>query len=77
MLDTRNWWPGPPALVLPRSIEAFAWNERKAHVALTRGQVEQAPGWDEREVLDREDERRIHAHYGASPYWEEAATVPA
>ena len=73
VVDTRNWLPGKQVLLLPESVASIDWHHRQVHVDLPRARIEQAPRWEPRQPLTEADERRIHAHYGLSPYWERQA----
>jgi hypothetical protein len=78
VVDTRNWWPGKRVLLLPGSVSAFDWHLRQVLVGVQRDVIKEAPEWERERPLTREDERRIHAHYGIAPYWTEPALeVPA
>jgi hypothetical protein len=68
-VDPRNWWPGKKVLVLPRSVKRFDWQHREVQVGLSRERIRQAPAWNGSLALSREDELKVHTHYGLLPYW--------
>ena len=69
IVDTSNWWVGHQMLVAPQWIEGVRWAEGTVSVKLTRQQVKDAPPFESTGALTREDEARLHAHYGRSGYW--------
>jgi len=69
VVDTRNWWPGKRVLVSPRWIEQIRWNDRTAHVTVTRQAVKDSPEFDPDKLVDRPYEERLHRHYKKTSYW--------
>lgn len=69
IVDTSNWWLGHQMLVAPQWIESVSWGDRTVSVKLTRQAVKDAPVFDPTGTLTREDETRLHEHYGRSGYW--------
>jgi hypothetical protein len=69
IVDTSNWWVGHEMLVAPQWIEGVSWAEDTVSVKLTRQAVKDAPAFDPTGPLTREDEARLHEHYGRSGYW--------
>ena len=71
VVNTSNWWGGHQMLVAPEWIESVTWANRTVSVKLTRQAVKDAPAFEPTGTLTREDEARLHAHYGRSGYWME------
>lgn len=69
VVDTSNWWGGHRMLVAPQWIEGVSWADRTVSVKLTRQAVKDAPAFERGGTLTRDDEARLHAHYGRSGYW--------
>jgi len=69
IVDTSNWWVGHQMLVAPQWIEGVSWADGTVSVKLTRQEVKDAPVFEHTGTLTREDEARLHAHYGRSGYW--------
>lgn len=69
VVDTRNWWPGKRVLVSPHWIENIRWNDRTAHVGITRKAVEGSPEFDPDKLVDRPYEERLYRHYQKPAYW--------
>jgi hypothetical protein len=69
IVDTRNWWPGKLVLVAPEWGKEIRWEDRTLSVHLARGQIKSAPAFDPDRPLARDDEARLHAHYGLTGYW--------
>ena len=72
VVDTRNWLPGKRVLLLPGSVEHFDWQRREVRVGLSRDAIRRAPPLKPGTPLSRDDESRIHAYFGVSPYWSES-----
>lgn len=69
VVDTRNWLPGRKVLVAPLWIASVSWEEEKVFVDLTREQIEDSPGYDPSEPVNREYEERLYDFYGRPRYW--------
>jgi len=69
IVDTSNWWVGHQMLVAPQWTEGVSWEEETVSVKLTRQEVKDAPVFEPTGTLTREDEARLHEHYGRSGYW--------
>ncbi|MEO5732931.1 MAG: PRC-barrel domain-containing protein [Rubrivivax sp.] len=76
VVDTSNWWIGHQTLVAPQWIEAVSWADRTVSVGLTRQAIKDAPVYDPSQSFARDNELRLHRHYGRDGYWE-PAEVPA
>jgi hypothetical protein len=73
VVDTSNWWLGHQVLVAPPWIERVSWSESKVFVKMTRQAIKDAPPYAPAAPLDREQEARLHEHYGRAGYWAEDA----
>ncbi|HEY8065302.1 MAG TPA: PRC-barrel domain-containing protein [Methylosinus sp.] len=69
-------------MCLRKGHHAVPWNalrydldKRRYATTVTEHMLEDAPEYDEASWDDRAWETRIHAHYGAEPYWEGAAAA--
>jgi hypothetical protein len=49
------------------------WAECTVSVGLARQAVKNAPRYEATALLDREQEARIHTHYGRNGYWSHEA----
>jgi hypothetical protein len=69
VVDTSNWWMGHQILIAPQWIEAVSWSDRTVAVSMTRQAIKDAPVYESQTTLSREDENRLHKHYGHVGYW--------
>jgi uncharacterized protein YrrD len=69
VVNTSNWWLGHEVLIAPEWIDHIFWEESKVVVALTRQAVKDAPPYDSKNPLHREQEKVLHAYYGHTGYW--------
>jgi uncharacterized protein YrrD len=67
VVDTGNWLPGRQVLLSPASISAIA--QGSVRVALSRKQVEEAPGVEEHKPVSRLYEESHALYYGYPYYW--------
>nr|WP_298723335.1 PRC-barrel domain-containing protein [uncultured Steroidobacter sp.] len=65
VVDTRNWLPGRHVLISTDWIERVSWENRKAHVVLTRDEVRNSPEYDAAAFTQAEEEA-LHRYYGQS-----------
>ena len=70
VVDPKNWWPGAHVAISVEWITRVSWSESAVHVSVDRDAVRGAPTYDDAGELDREQEIRLHAHYGRPAYWE-------
>jgi uncharacterized protein YrrD len=63
IVDTRNWLPGRHVLISTDWIERVSWENRKAHVVLTRDEVRNSPEYDASSFTPAEEEA-LHRYYG-------------
>jgi hypothetical protein len=73
IVNTSNWWLGHEVIIAPQWIDEVNWAECTVSVGLTRQAVKDAPRFEVAAPLDREQEARIHTHYGRSGYWSSEA----
>jgi hypothetical protein len=69
LIDTRNWWPGPPVLVGVEWASEIDWNTRTLAVDMDAERVKACPPYDSSSPITREYEADLHKHYGRSGYW--------
>jgi hypothetical protein len=69
VVDTGRWLPGRKVLLSPASVDTKASTEEEIKVALTREQVEHAPGIDADKPVSRQYEEAHARYYGYSEYW--------
>jgi hypothetical protein len=69
IVDTGKWLPGRKVLVAPRWVRSVDWAGRRFEVDLTRQAIEDSPPYDPSRPPTREEEIRLHAHYGRPGYW--------
>jgi len=74
IVNTSNWWLGHNVLIAPQWIDQIDWAECTVSVGLTRESIKHSPPYDPTTPLEREQEARIHAHYGRTGYWPREAT---
>lgn len=56
-------------LIAAAEFRSPVWEEQRVQVELNREQVLHAPPVGADQPLSRQDEERLHAHYGWTPYW--------
>jgi hypothetical protein len=69
IVNTSNWWLGHSVLIAPEWIDDVFWAESKLMVDLTRQSVKDAPEYDPKVPITREQEELLHAYYGHDGYW--------
>ncbi len=69
VIDTRNWWPGKRVLVAPEWVTNVDWHRSSVQVDLARDIIRAAPEYNPTQLITREYESRLYAHYGHEPYW--------
>jgi hypothetical protein len=73
IVNTSNWWLGHQVIIAPEWIDDVNWAECTVSVGLARQAVKNAPRYEATALLDREQEARIHTHYGRNGYWSHEA----
>jgi hypothetical protein len=69
LIDTRNWWPGPPVLVAPDWVNHFDWLDRKLSMDVTAEQIKNCPPYDPASPPTREYETVLYRYYERTEYW--------
>ena len=69
VVDTGNWWPSKKILVSVGWVKSLNWNESSVHVDLTRAAIKLAPAFEEKDLLTRDYEEKLHHHYNREGYW--------
>jgi PRC-barrel domain protein len=69
VVDTGGWLPGRKVLLSPASVDTKASSEDEIKVALTRQQVEHAPGAEADKPVSRQYEEAHARYYGYPEYW--------
>jgi uncharacterized protein YrrD len=69
IVNTGNWWLGHQVLIAPEWIEGVSWKDRKVSVSLTRDAVRGSPPYAPGTRVGRDEDARIHDHYGRPGYW--------
>jgi hypothetical protein len=73
IVNTSNWWLGHQVIIAPQWIDDVNWAECTVTVGQARQAVKSSPPYDPTALLDREQEARVHAHYGRNGYWHHEA----
>lgn len=77
VVDTGGILPGKRVLIAPEWVKDIVEGEREVTVEISASIVRASPEYDPDEPFEREDERRLYAHYGKPGYWEHApASMP-
>lgn len=63
-------------LIAPEWANRISWDERKVYLDLSRQQIKNSPAWNGTDIINREYEARLHAHYGHPAYWHEGGDLP-
>jgi hypothetical protein len=69
LIDTRNWWPGPPVLVAPDWVSHFDWAKRQLTMDVPAERIKQCPPYDPSAPLSRDYEVVLYRHYERTEYW--------
>ena len=69
LIDTRNWWPGPPVLVAPDWVNHFDWVDKKLTMDVSADRIKSCPPYDPASPLTREYETELYRHYQQTEYW--------
>lgn len=73
VVDTGRWLPGKQVLLAPAAIGSVDPADEALVTTLTRQQVEDSPGIESERPVSRQEELRLHQHYGWDPYWTSTA----
>ncbi|HEX6981095.1 MAG TPA: PRC-barrel domain-containing protein [Alphaproteobacteria bacterium] len=69
VVDTGGWLSGRKVLIAPAALDRPDLLNREFPVTLTKAQVAGSPDIATDKPVSRQQEERLHAHYGWSPYW--------
>lgn len=69
VVDTGHWLPGRQVLLAPSALGELDEAAGVLTTALSRQQVKDSPGIDSDRPVSRQEESRLHQHYGWEPYW--------
>lgn len=69
VVDTGGWLSGRHVLVSPHAVTGIDHEARRVGVALTRRQVEEAPGTETDRPVSRQYETQAYDYYGYPYYW--------
>ena len=69
VVDTSGWLAGRRVLVSPWALRAVNTEDETIAVNLTRAQVENSPGVDTQQPIDRRYEAEYSRYYGYPYYW--------
>lgn len=69
IVDTSNWWLGHEVLIAPPWIQSVNWSATSLAVSMTCEAIKSAPVYNPGVAMSREDEHRLHVHYGHAGYW--------
>jgi hypothetical protein len=69
VVDTGGWLSGREVLVSPHAIERVDRARRRIHVALTRQQIQDAPGIETDQPVSRRHEMSYYDYYGFPYDW--------
>lgn len=69
VVNTSNWWAGKKVLVSPQWIERISWGERRVFVNVPRASIQLSPEYNDKSLLSRDYETRLHGHYQRKAYW--------
>lgn len=69
VVDTGDWLPGRKVLISPLAAGSPDWKARAFPVRITRDLVERSPSIALDKPVSRQQEERLHEHFGWQPYW--------
>lgn len=64
VMDTRKWFKGKKILIPPEQVTKVSWNEHAVHVDVPRGELEEAPAYEEDAPVDDRVESRVRGYFG-------------
>lgn len=68
-VDTGGWLTGRKVLISPISITSIDWDNKTIRAALTRSQIQNAPGLETHKPISRQHEEALYSYYGYPYYW--------
>jgi len=69
VIDTGGWLTGRAVLVSPHAIEGLDRAQRRIQVALSRKQIQNAPGIETDQPVSQQHEAAYYDYYGFPYYW--------
>lgn len=69
VVDTGGWLSGRHVLISPHAVKGIDPEQRRVGVALTRQQVQDAPGTETDRPVSRQYEAQAYDYYGYPYYW--------
>jgi hypothetical protein len=69
LIDTRNWWPGPPVLVGAEWASEIDWATRTLGIDMDAERIKACPPYDPGSPITRQYEKDLYRHYGRPGYW--------
>jgi uncharacterized protein YrrD len=63
VIDTRNWLPGRKALLAPKWINRFVWEDAKVYVDLPQKLIRTGPAYDPEAPMTSDYENALLLHY--------------
>jgi hypothetical protein len=70
LIDTRNWWPGPPVVMGAGWVSALNLEDRTLGIDADADHIKACPIYDPAGPITREYEAALHSHYKQPGYWE-------
>jgi hypothetical protein len=69
LIDTKNWWPGPPVLVGSSWVDFIDSRDKMLVMDTPAEQIKSSPPYDPNAPLSRGYEADLHRHYRRTEYW--------
>lgn len=73
LVDTRNWWPGPPVLVGSNWVDHIDAGDKRLSIDTPADRIKSCPPYDPSLPLSRGYEADLHRHYERTEYWRDDA----
>ncbi|HEV7715871.1 MAG TPA: hypothetical protein VGO53_09755 [Steroidobacteraceae bacterium] len=70
LIDTRNWWPGPPVVMGAGWVNALNPGDKTLSIDADAAHIKACPVYDPAGPITREYEAALHSHYKQPGYWE-------
>ncbi|MFZ5907046.1 MAG: PRC-barrel domain-containing protein [Nitrospirota bacterium] len=68
--DTGMWLPGREVLISPVVFGKADWAKRIFHIRLTKEQIKESPGIDQKKPVSRLKQIELHRYFGWPAYWQ-------
>jgi hypothetical protein len=69
LIDTRNWWPGPPVLVGSSWVDGIDAADKMLSIDTPAERIKSCPPYDPASPPSRGYEADLHRHYERTEYW--------